>query len=114
MKPVTPCYGLAIFHDEGFKENDVDVEIQISVAGTYQDTANVRFKKVAPIQIASATYQGSYEQITKVNSAVAAWINDNGYEFDGTSFCIYHVSPAQAASPEELVTEVCYPVKKRG
>lgn len=114
VKPVTPCYGLAIFHDEGFKENDVDVEIQISVAGTYQDTANVRFKMVAPIQIASATYQGSYEQITKVNSAVAAWINDNGYEFDGTSFCIYHVSPAQAASPEELVTEVCYPVKKRG
>lgn len=114
VKPAAPCYGLAIFHDEGFKENDVDVEIQVSVTGTYQDTANVRFKEVVPIQIASATYQGSYEQITKVNRVVAAWINDNGYEFDGASFCIYHVSPAQAASPEELVTEVCYPVKKRG
>ncbi len=114
VKPAAPCYGMAIFHDEGYKESDVDVEIQIAVTGTYKDTANVKFKKVEPIQIASATYQGSYDQITKVNEAVAAWINDNGYEFDGASFCIYHVSPAQASSQEDLVTEVCYPVKKRG
>ena len=105
---------MAIFHDEGYKESDVDVEIQIAVTGTYKDTANVKFKKVEPVQIASATYQGSYDQITKVNEAVAAWINDNGYEFNGASFCIYHVSPAQASSQEDLVTEVCYPVKKRG
>ncbi len=114
VKPAAPCYGMAIFHDEGYKESDVDVEIQIAVTGTYKDTANVKFKKVEPVQIASATYQGSYDQITKVNEAVAAWINDNGYEFDGASFCIYHVSPAQASSQEDLVTEVCYPVKKRG
>lgn len=107
-----PCYGLAIFHDEGYKESDVDVEIQISVSGNYTDTEHVTFKTVAPIQIASATYKGSYEQITKVNAAVANWIQENGYSFYGNSFCIYHVSPHDASSPEELVTEVCYPVKK--
>lgn len=30
-----------------------------------------------------------------------------------SSFCIYHVSPGQASDPEELVTEVCFPVKKK-
>lgn len=113
VRQAVPCYGLAIFHDEGFKEGDVDVEIQVAVEGTYKDTEHVIFKKTKPFLMASATYKGSYEQITEANSAVANWINENGYEFDGASFCIYHVSPYEAASPEELVTEVCYPVKKK-
>lgn len=108
-----PCYSLAIFHDEGFKEHDVDVEIQITVKGDYKNTKNVEFKIVSPIQIASATYQGSYEMLYEVNEAVANWVRDNDYEFSGASFCIYHVSPAQTQNPEELVTEVCYPVKKK-
>lgn len=113
VRPEAPCYGLAVFHDEGFRDSEVDVEIQVSVAGSYQDTENVRFKRVAPIQMASSTFQGSYDQITRANGAVAAWVTENGYDFNGPSFCIYHVSPAEAAVPEELVTEVCYPVKKR-
>lgn len=108
-----PSYGMAIFHDEGHKDVDPDVEIQISVAGTYQDTEHVKFKTVPPIQIASAVYKGSYGQIQKVNAAVANWVVENGYDFDGKSFCIYHVNPGQASNPEELVTEVCFPVKKQ-
>ncbi|MBS7007787.1 MerR family transcriptional regulator [Anaerostipes sp.] len=113
VKPAAPAYGLAVFHDKGFKESDVDVEIQVSVNGTYEDTENVKFKNVDAMQIASATYNGSYDQITRVNKAVAEWICENGYDFDGESFCIYHVSPHDAESPEDLVTEVCYPVKKK-
>lgn len=109
----TPCCGLAIFHDKGFKEENVDVEIQISVKGRYQDTEHVRFKEVEPIQIASATYKGGYEQITGVNESVARWVCENGYEFDGASFCIYHVSPGHTQNPEEYVTEVCYPVRRK-
>ncbi|WP_353095174.1 MerR family transcriptional regulator [Tissierella praeacuta] len=108
-----PCYTLAIFHDGEYKENGVDVEVQKSVRGNYKDTENVKFKTVAPIQIASATYKGSYDQIIDVNEAVANWIRDNGYEFNGLSFCIYHVSPHETQNPEEWVTEVCYPVKKK-
>lgn len=108
-----PCYSLAIFHDGEYKERDVDVEVQISVKGTYENTENVEFKKVAPIEIASATYKGSYEKINEVNEAVANWVVENGYEFNGLSFCIYHVSPNQTQNPEELVTEVCYPIIKK-
>lgn len=107
------CCSLAIFHDEGYKDRDVDVEIQITVKGHYQDTEHVVFKTMPAVEIASATYKGSYEQLTAVNQAVANWVNDNGYEFNGAMFCIYHVSPAQTQNPDELVTEVCYPVKKK-
>lgn len=113
VQQAVPCYGMAIFHDEGYKEHDPDVEIQSAVVGTYQDTEHVKFKTVPPIQIASATYKGSYDQILRVNEAVADWVVANGYDFDGKSFCIYHVSPGQTDDPEELVTEVCFPVRKK-
>ena len=113
LQPADSCLGLAIFHDEGHKESDVDVEIQMSVKGNYKNTENVVFKTVSPTVIASVTYKGGYEQVTAVNEAIANWINDNGYEFSGPMFCIYHVSPAQTRNPDEFVTEVCFPVRKK-
>lgn len=112
VQQAVPCYGMAIFHDEGHKDHDPDVEIQSAVVGKYQDTEHVKFKNVPPIQIASVTYKGSYEQITRVNDAVANWVKANGYDFNGKSFCIYHVSPQETSNPNEFVTEVCFPVKK--
>lgn len=107
------CNSLGLFHDDGFKESDVDVEVQITVKGSYENTENVVFKTVPAIEIASATYKGSYEQMPAVNHAVASWVQDNGYEFNDMMFCIYHVSPNQTQNPDEYVTEVCYAVKKK-
>ena len=112
LQMANPSYSLAVFHDEGYKESDVDVEIQIAVLGKYENTENVVFKTVEPIQVAAAVYKGSYDQITEVNEAVAAWVADNGYDYNGAMFCIYHVSPGQDPNPDNWVTEVCYPVKK--
>lgn len=108
-----PSYGLAIYHDEGYKETDVDVEIQISVKGKYFDTENVHFKTVLDQEVVSSTYKGSYDQLTAVNEAIASWIHHHGYELNGSMFCIYHVGPSQTTNPNEWVSEVCFPVKKK-
>lgn len=113
MQEANPRYGMAIFHDEGYKEQDVDVEIQVAVSGQYKDTEHVKFKHAPSVQFASVTYKGGYDQFTKVNEAVANWIHSNGYEFDGKTFSIYHVSPSDTNNPQEMVTEVCHPVKKK-
>ena len=63
-------------------------------------------KTVEACQIASSTYQGSYDQITPVNQAVANWVQENGYDFNGPMFTIYHIGPAQTQNPEEWVTEI--------
>ena len=82
----------------------------MAVKGTYENTENVVFKMVPAIEVASATYTGSYEQVTAVNQAVANWMSDQGLQFRGAMLCIYHVSPAQTSNPNEWVTEVCYPI----
>jgi len=108
-----PCYTLAIFHDSEYKESDVEVEVQKSVKGSYPDTEHVVFKTELPVLIASATYKGGYDRIDGVSEAVANWVRDNGYDFNGHFFNIYHISPHETQNPEEWVTEVCYPVKKK-
>lgn len=113
LQMADPCYAMAVFHDEGYKENDVDVEVQMTVKGTYENTGHVVFKNVPAVEFASVVIKGSYELLTPVHSAVAQWVRDNGYEFDDMMFCIYHVSPNETQNPDEYVTEVCHSVKKK-
>ena len=110
--PDDPCYCSVVFHDKEFKESDVDVEAQKTVKGQYPDTEHVRFKMLPEVTAACATCKGSYDQMGEVMAAVAGWVTDNGYEFDGPAFNIYHVSPHETSDPNEFVTEVCYPVRK--
>lgn len=107
-----PCLCSVLFHDGEFKEDNVDVEAQKTVKGRYPDTEHVKFKTMPPVTFASATCKGSYDQMGRVNAAVATWIEENGYRYDGPAFNIYHVSPHETQNPEEFVTEVCYPIQK--
>jgi DNA-binding transcriptional MerR regulator len=113
MQDSDACYALAIFHDAEYKESNVDVEVQKSVKGSYPNTENVVFKMEPAVEIASATFKGGYEKTSEVNEAVANWVQDNGYIFTGLAFNIYHVSPHETQNPDEYVTEVCYPVKRK-
>ena len=110
--PDEPCLCCAVFHDSEYRETDVDVEIQKTVKGSYPDTEHVRFYKAPAVTVASAVHNGSYLQLDDVMNTVAAWVNENGYEFSGPAFNIYHVSPHETQNPDEFVTEVCYPVTK--
>jgi len=115
MRMTNPSNAIAIFHDEAYKENDVDVEIQISVEGKYVDTENITFKNVEPIQFVSVTFKGGYEQSPAVSEAIASWAKDNHdlYDFGGAMFNIYHVNPAMEKNPENWVTEACCPINKK-
>lgn len=107
-----PPYCAAVFFDEGFKEADVDVEIQAAVTGDFSDMDGVVFKTIAPVKCATVILKGDYSQITTACEQVGKWIEDNAYAMCGPMFNIYHVSPGCEANPENWVTEICFPVKK--
>lgn len=65
------------------------------------------------VTVASCTFKGGYDQMDSAMAAVAAWVNDNGYEPDGPLFNSYHISPHETKNPQEFVTEVCCPVRKK-
>lgn len=113
LVPDDPCYCCVVFHDGEYKENDVDVEAQKTVRGRYPDTEHVRFRTLEPVTVAAASCKGPYDQLYALMAAVAQWVTDNGYELDGPVFNIYHVSPHETDDPDEFVTEVCYPIRRR-
>ena len=111
LVPDDPCLCMVIFHDSEFKERDVDVEIQKTVKGSYPDTEHVRFKTEPAVTVASAIHNGSYLGLDEAMRDTAEWVSANGYEFAGSAFCIYHVSPHETQDPDQFVTEICYPIK---
>ncbi len=113
LQMAEPCYSMAIFHDSEYREENVDVEVQMAVKGSYTDTESVRFFTAGPQDIASVTIRGSYQQMNGANQALASWIAANGYEINGPMFNIYHVGPAQTPDEAQWVTEVCMPVGRK-
>jgi len=108
-----PCYPITIYHDGEYREKDIDAEIQVTVDGEYEDTDNVFFKTVEAIEVASTVYKGSYNQSYAAHEAVANWVEENGYDYAGPIINIYHVSPGHDPNPDNWVTEVCCPIKKK-
>ena len=108
-----PCLCAMTYLDGEYKEKDVEMMAWKTVKGTYPDTEHVKFRTLPEDTVASCTYQGSYTQITDVYAAVIAWMEENGYEPSGPMFNIYHVSPHETQNPDEFVTEICYPVRKK-
>lgn len=112
-KAATPCYAMSVYHDKGFVEKDADVEVRFAVEGEYKDTDEVKFKTVPAVEVAACVFKGGYGQILAVNEAIAQWAKQSGYEFCGAAFWIYHKSPYETKSPDDYVTEVCFPVKRK-
>lgn len=108
-----PCLCAVTFLDGEYKEKDVEVMAWKTVKGSYPDTEHVKFMTLPEVTVASCTFKGGYNLITEVYAAVVVWLDANGYESDGPMFNIYHISPHETQNPDEFVTEVCYPVKKK-
>lgn len=108
MVPCGPA--MAKLHDKEFKENNVEVEVQIEVKGEYENTANVKFVTEPEITVASITFKGSYDQFSNVYASLASWVSENGYGFSGPMIDIYHVSPNETRNPDEFITEICCPI----
>ena len=111
LVPDEPCYAVAEFLDNEFKEENVELVVSMSVKGKYEDTEHVKFKTLPAVKVASCIIKGSYEQMTDAYATLVAWIKENGYKMNGPMFNIYHVSPVQTQNPDEYVTEACFPVE---
>lgn len=106
-----PQWNIAIFHDGQFIEENLDVEVQKSVGGIYQDIGLAKFKTVDAIVAATLTFKGHYMNLPVANEAIARWIVDNHYKISGPHFNIYHISPETESSFADMITEVCFPVQ---
>jgi len=76
------------------------------------DERGLGIKKVEAAEVAATMHKGPYDQVGTTYDALAGWIAENGYEIVGPSEEVYLSDPGKTA-PEELLTEIRFPVKKR-
>lgn len=112
IKFTNPNYNIAIIY-ENCEDDNVDVEVQCSVIGVYPNTEHTKFKRIPSTLVASLTCEGDYLNLPSINNKLSQWILANGYELCGHIMNIYHISPKSEYKKENLLTEVCFPIRKK-
>ncbi|MGX7263598.1 MerR family transcriptional regulator [Enterococcus crotali] len=103
-------HSIAVFHNTASDSLDIEVMISIpeSLKPLYPQT-----KTFSPGLIASVVTNGAYNAIPTIHADMADWLEVNEYVITGSTFNIYHSSPATEEQEEFYITEICYPIKSK-
>lgn len=82
------------------------------VAPSGPDKDGLGVKQVATIKVAATTHKGSFDTVAMTYEALVGWVMQNGYDIAGPCEEVYLKDPSQTP-PDELLTEVRFPVRKR-
>ena len=111
--PYSQNGGYSLYHDDEYKDSDLDVEIAIPVNefGTDKDGFVYRELEAFP-QAATIQFSGSYHGYNAAIEKLAKWVEQNGYVFDGMIRGLAIKTYANAASEDDFLTELQVSVKK--
>ena len=112
VRPAGPSHG--IWHDPEYKEKDLDAEVAVPVAQPFTPGEGVASGELPAVLAAACTiHQGPYEDFPQAYTAIAGWINANGYRMIGPYREIYLRGPGpQPTDPASYVTEIQIPLEK--
>jgi len=100
-----------VYHDVIDEQTEGDIEICVPVEGDASGTDGpVEWKDIEGGPVATTIHRGPYDQIAPAYHTVAGWIQDHGHQTVGAPREIYLNDPQQV-SPEDLLTEVQFPIE---
>lgn len=106
---------VALWHDEGYKESDVDGEAGFLLKGPLQASGRVKVYELPAVTAASIIHNGSYKRISEAYNELFRWIGANGYRPCGPTRELYlKCSMPVRQDDESYVTEIQAPVEKVG
>lgn len=111
LQPAGPV--MTFYLDREFQPEHANIEVCVPVisAGTIEGIEGV--KLLSPGFCATCTYVGAYSKMGVAYASVLKWIEENGYQIAYAPFDVYMNNPQQVKNPEELVTQVWFPIEKR-
>ena len=99
---------MTIYHSPEFNPTGNDTEFAIPIAESVKGTRDLPGSLCA-----KSVLKGAYSELTSVYANLMKWIENEGYELILPPYEIYITDPNQAKVPENYVTEVYFPVKKK-
>lgn len=116
---------LTIYHDQEYREKDIDAEIVLPLKFAIPGTEEMRVRNLPQIETAAcAVHTGDYATIYQAYNALLEWIEANGYHMMGPIREVYLRYTADglgfdlpptylARDANSFVTELQLPVEKR-
>ena len=105
-------YCIAIWHDAGYKESDVDAEAVVSVDKLLPECDRIKVYELPGCdRAACAIHHGSYNTISQSYNYLLTWMENNGYRIVGANREVY-IQGGQEQDNESYVTEIQFPVEK--
>lgn len=105
----------SIYHDEDYREENVDVEVCVRVNEAGQDTELVKFRHTEHVPIMACTMvYGEFSNIAGAYRSFAQWMQNNSqYKMSGANRQIVHRGPWNEENPEKYLTEIQIPLKRK-
>jgi len=106
--------GYSIYHDDEYKEEDVDMEIAVPVSALGENKDGFVYKELEAIPLAATIqFPGPYDNYNKAMEKLAVWIEQNGYAFAGLIRGHGIVMPGDGVAFEDSLTELQVPVARK-
>ncbi|PEA54946.1 MerR family transcriptional regulator [Bacillus pseudomycoides] len=99
---------MTIYHSSEYNPAGNDTEFAISIEATVKGTRDLPGSLCA-----KSILKGPYPELTSVYANLMEWIEKEGYELINPPYEVYITEPNQATAPDDIVTEVYFPVKKK-
>lgn len=99
---------MTIYHSPEYNPAGNDTEFAIPIEEAVKGT-----KDLYGGLCAKSILKGSYSELTSVFAKLREWVENEGYELVKSPYEIYLTNPYEISVPEENVTEVYFPIKKK-
>ncbi|MBV8630680.1 MAG: MerR family transcriptional regulator [Silvibacterium sp.] len=106
-------FGVALWHDPEFKENDVDAEAGFYLKQKVPAGNGVSVHELPEATMATTIHNGSYQRLPEAYDSLLRWVAENGYQVAGPIRELYlKISMPVRQDDESYVTEIQVPVSK--
>jgi len=106
VKPSGPF--LSVYYDEEFNHECTDIEVGAVVS----ENSGGNIRKLDPGLCCFAAHIGPYDDFTPCYTALAEWIEREGYIVSGPPVELYIKGCEDNIKPDEYVTEIYFPIKR--
>ena len=111
MMIMGPPYGVYYNSPQEVPEEELEYELGIPFKGEAEEEGRVKIKIEGEQLVLYTIYKGAYSEAGKAIGALAEFAYKNGYEIIGPPMETY-ISDPNETPKEDLLTEMCFPVKK--
>jgi len=105
--------GVFFSDPEKVPAEELRCELGIEVPAEFEAPEGFKLREIPARTVACSIMKGPYEKIVQEYKKIFVWAGKNDYQIAGPLMEIY-LKGGPEVPPEEYLTEVCLPIKKRG